>query len=76
MNLVILESETWALNKIKSEEVQKIQFQSMNFMTFEEAKKINVRGTPTYLIGQMSELKPLSCREIEKQQAALEKVNL
>lgn len=75
MNLVILESEPWALNKIKSSEVQKIQFQSLNFMTFEEAKKIKVRGTPTYLIGQISELKPLSCQEIKKQLAALEEVD-
>ena len=66
MNLVVLESEAWAVQKIKSPEVKKINFASHNFMTREEAQKIKVRGTPTYLIGQLTELKPLSCRDIKK----------
>jgi|GEM_PF-2793709 hypothetical protein len=66
ISLVVLESETWAMKKIKSPGIERIHFLSLNFMTREEAQKINVRGTPTYLIGQISELKPLSCREIKK----------
>jgi protein-disulfide isomerase len=66
MNLVVLESEAWAVKKIKSPEVQKVKFASLNFMTREEAQKIKVRGTPTYYIGQIFELKPLSCQDIKK----------
>lgn len=66
MNLVILESEAWAKKKIESPEVKKINFASLNFMTREEAQKIKVRGTPTYLIGQIHELKPFSCQDIKK----------
>ncbi len=66
MNLVVLESKVWALKKIKSPQVEKIKFASLNFMTREEAQKIKVRGTPTYLISQINELKPLSCQDIKK----------
>ncbi len=72
MNLVVLESEAWAVQKIKSPEVKKINFASLNFMTREEAQKIKVRGTPTYLIGQIHELKPLSCREIKTRMSDLQ----
>lgn len=65
VNLVALESESWALKKSVSSMVVKMSPRSFYSMTRAEAKKLGVIGTPTFLSRHVKIMKELKCSEIK-----------
>ncbi len=64
INLVALESESWALKKSLSREVIKMSPQSFFQISRNEAKKLGVKGTPTFITQKESLMKSLKCSEL------------
>ena len=66
INLVALESESWALKKSLSREVVKMAPQSFFLISRSEAKKVGVKGTPTFLTQKVNAMKSMNCDELSK----------
>jgi hypothetical protein len=66
LNLVALESESWALKKSVSREVIKMSPQSFFQISRSEAKKLGVKGTPTFLTQKENLMKSVKCDELTK----------
>lgn len=66
INLVALGTPNWALKKSLSKEVLKISPLSIYHMLFSEAKKLDVKGTPTFRWKQGNELKIFDCEDLKK----------
>ena len=66
-SIVAMENEVWARKLHRSPIVQKIQPQNFYLMSFIEAKKMKVFGTPTYLPGLDKKLRPRTCDQIQKE---------
>lgn len=66
-SIVAMENEVWAQKLQTSPVIQKIQPQNFYLMSFAEAKKMKVFGTPTYLPGLDKKLRPRTCDQIQKE---------
>lgn len=65
ISLVALESDEWALKKSVSSEVVKMMPKSFFQMSREEAKKLDVIGTPTFRAKNWNKMASLNCDELK-----------
>lgn len=66
-SIIAMESETWAKKTYASSMIKKIRPQHFYLMSFIEAKKMNVFGTPTYWPHFDNKLKPRTCDQLKKE---------
>jgi hypothetical protein len=66
-SIIAMESEDWAKKSYASQLIKKIQPQNFYLMSFVEAKKMKVFGTPTYWPNIDKKLRPRTCEQLKKE---------
>lgn len=66
-SIIAMESETWAKRTYASPVIKKIRPRNFYLMSFSEAKKMKVFGTPTYWPDMDNKLRPRTCDQLKKE---------